>query len=241
MASKSKRLLLERPKRARMRRILAFVLLVAAALLCLGAYLYSSENKRISDAGVALAKRRFETELSFILGNSPAALSLPEKLRSRLRELHAMNRQGKLSFVVDPRRSRGDEGLSIMACACEGPDAPMIIVFAPWFNHFAETLPENAFRGTFAAVLYHESVHLERWPVGKTLLPEDDAAEELRAYYRTEIDVVRPMLEQGFGMMQEYVVLDRILRTCGDAPCDAFKEEIRRFSPPVTRPLQLKS
>lgn len=236
MASKSKRA--RQQFVAHQKRSVGFKFLVGALVLMVVCVVLIGRSVSTPHKVVVnqeMGQDKFMEALSLTLGDGPEARMLPVAVRQRVQILVDMNKARNLGFEFDAHpTSQGAGDHTVMACVCDVPEnvKPSIVLF-PWFVQLTAQYTTLQRLIVFSTAFYHESTHLERWPLTKTYTYEDNLNEEMRAYYRTDLDVVRPLLEKGLWMIDDYRRIDQVIRNCGDKfDCLEFRKEIERFSPP---------
>jgi hypothetical protein len=230
MASKAKkmRFLRSQSKSGSLKKKLIFGLLGLFAFLVIAGFINGFLAGREANRQRVLGESRFQDALTTILGPSSGAKKFPLILRQRVERLVEMNSQGRLEFVVSGEEKPGNPN-TIMDTSPDG-DKPRITVYAPWLNHFAETHSQTALFSTVAVVLYHESVHVERWPVSHKTTKEEDLEEEIRAYSRTSLEVIRSMRGSGLWIMSGFIMLDDILQQCNEqSQCPEFRKAVQEY------------
>jgi hypothetical protein len=204
--------------------IAAVILIVAAA-----AYFWyrSSQPYQPTQADwdrANIVSTRFQAEIH----NLGADQRLPASVREKLLAVIRDNQTGKVEFSVDGLpHPEGDR--VIMSAETAGPK-PRIIVMAPLFMEMANTQSPDLFRSTVLTALLHEYIHLDKWPQTRPPTEEERLDEEVRAYGKMCLEVVRPMRQAGLAYLYDYAKLDDLLRRCGDNPqCPEFREAIRLY------------
>lgn len=178
-------------------------------------------------------RQEFQHRLGLILSEFPEAKVLPRAVKEKAALILEMNRRGTLTFVSETQRV--ENMFVVMSCACDarsmslvGAKVPGIVVF-PWITQLSRKMSSEQATTLFALSLYHEAVHLEGYPLPSLPSREEYLREETRAYVRTSLDAVRPMIDAGHWVPYSALNVDRTLRMCGDDPsCPSFRGLMER-------------
>jgi hypothetical protein len=82
-------------------------------------------------------------------------------------------------------------------------------------------------KNSFALGLTHEGVHLDSFPDFTTISKwthDQVVDEEVRTYFKVNMLAVRPLLAKGEPVTRSFVVIDSIIKSCGDTPCTALRK-----------------
>jgi len=108
---------------------------------------------------------------------------------------------------------------------------PMIVIAGPRFLDFLvegrRTSPPftQRQRSDFALGLVHETVHLEKDNTANPAILQERLAEELRAWRKVDLNVVRELRRLNQPMNPRLIEADDALRSCGDkAQCESLRE-----------------
>jgi len=108
---------------------------------------------------------------------------------------------------------------------------PMIVIAGPRFLDLlvegGRTSPPftQRQRNDFPLGLVHETVHLEKDNTANPTILQERLAEELRAWRKVDLNVVRELRRVNQPMNPRLVEADDALRSCGDkAQCESLQE-----------------
>jgi hypothetical protein len=225
MASKSKRRRQEkRPDRFwhAHRRLIALT-----GLLC-GLSVYVGFAEFRTPTRLQLAKQvqvEFKLDLEATLTDD----RYPVPVRRRLAEMAARNISHQL--VLDISTKPMDLPSYTLAWSDLVSKPPRIGIQMQRFLELRQAQNADLFRSTIMIAMYHETVHMEKWPLPRALTDAALLDEEVRAYGRTSLEMVRPLEFNGVWIMNDYTRLDGVLRSCWDnLNCPAFRAAVKDYA-----------
>lgn len=156
---------------------------------------------------------------------------IPETLMSEIRNLAALSVERKVEFVI--QTTTIPERRNAVAWAITNEPKAKIAIHGPVFMRLAASKDPDLFRSTFINLLFHERVHLDRWPAKEVLVhgSREYIDEEVRTYTRMIVEAIRPMHEKGWPIWPDYLELSNTLKNCGDKPeCPKFREFVTAYT-----------
>jgi len=97
-----------------------------------------------------------------------------------------------------------------------------------WESYKSKTPLSHQERNNLAVFYSHEIIHLQHGPLVLTATKTDTPLrefEERRTWAMSVIEDIRPLLEKGEPLREDFVLADKTLRACGDdQDCPAFKK-----------------
>ncbi len=251
MASRNVRRVVKRQKKGGSGGVV-FIALVVLGLISLGYYVRMAPSatvtkpsglvemtKSVSDDFKADIQAKFAVQVTQIVADTPDSHLLPPIVRQKVIDLVRRNQEGQITFVVDDQTSVGDP-FTLMACICDQSivaekrlGKPGIAIL-PWVMQFTKKQSKLQSMTSFALTLYHESLHLDHWPLPSNPTPVQVLEEETRVYVQTSLEAVRPMIKKGLWVPSDFERIDRVLQICGDnAECSQFKALMLKQNPLV--------
>jgi len=163
----------------------------------------------------------FKSEMAFIMADS----RIPAELLKRIRNIGALNVEGRLEFRI--QQQPFTTPVNNIAWAILNEAKPVIVVYGPHFMHLLQSYPRDVFRSTLVITLVHERIHLDNWPRKQDFTTDELLEEEIRAYSGMVVEAVRPMRAVGWPVLTDYVDVEKAFSDCGDNPqCPQFRELI---------------
>jgi hypothetical protein len=149
---------------------------------------------------------------------------IPVDIRQKIFQILILNKNHEIDLRVQEEDGSNPE--SIFA-AITFEEKPAIVAYGKILGRFRSEQSPDLFRTTVMCGIYHEFVHLDRWPESRRPTTEEQLIEEARAYAKTSIEILRPLHRAGFPVLKDFYKLDAVLQKCGDdVNCDLFKQAI---------------
>lgn len=153
----------------------------------------------------------------------------PVPVRRRLAEMAARNISHRLVLNISTKPM--DLPPYTLAWSDLVSQPPRIGIQMSRFLELHQAQNADLFRSTIMIAMYHEMVHMEKWPQPRPLTDTALLDEEVRAYGRTSLEMVRPLEFNGVWIMNDYTRLDGVLRSCGDdLSCPAFRAAVKDYA-----------
>jgi len=156
---------------------------------------------------------------------------LPEFAKERILWITTQKKAGKLSIILLKNTDNTNLYFEDVMASGIVEGKPMIVINGPRFLDFLlegeRTSPPftQRERNDFAMGLVHETVHLEKDNTANPANFQDRLAEELRAWRKVDLNVVRQMRRLNQPMNPRLIEVDDALRSCDDkADCELLRE-----------------
>ncbi len=230
MASKTKKARLRTSEKSGSYKIWLVLVVVITVLLVVGVNHFNKVTPVVNANGFTIdqilsAEERVNSEIELIIGENPISKRFPINVRQRIAQMIEMKKAGRLRFEFNVGRF-SEWGSPFMASGYDG-DLSRIIVSVYSALEGMSLASDERFRTSLVAALYHEIVHLENPPSDFKFDKEDHIREEIRAYSRTSMEAVRPMLSKGLEVGNDLIRIEKVLAQCNDDPtCPAFRQVI---------------
>jgi hypothetical protein len=182
----------------------------------------------------------------------PENFYFPATFKERIRWVYAETNAHRLRLAfTDPHFNSKKSSMRLMAAGYDFPHEgevllpgkekiPVIEIKAgrlmAWirYQHKTQAGFNQMEKNTFAALLAHEAVHLEREDDPET--EEAVLEEELRAWSVVSWEITRPLRAAGEPLEIDLIEADDILRKCGDQTgCSEFRDYIRLKTPSLQK------
>lgn len=155
----------------------------------------------------------------------------PQFVKERILWITTQRKAGKLSIILLKNTDNTNLYFEDLMASGIVEGKPMIVVAGPRFLDFLEeggrTSPPftQRQRNDFAIGLVHETVHLEKDNTANPASLQERLAEELRAWRKVDLNVVRELRRRNQPMNPRLIEADEALRSCGDkAKCESLRE-----------------
>ena len=154
----------------------------------------------------------------------------PQFAKERLLWIINQRKAGKLSIILLKNTDNTNLYFEDLMASGIVEEKSMIVIAGPRFLDFlleGQTSPPftQRQRNDFAIGLVHETVHLEKDNTANPANFQDRLAEELRAWRKVDLNVVRQMRRLNQPMNPRLIEADDALRSCSDeAECESLRE-----------------
>ncbi len=155
----------------------------------------------------------------------------PQFAKEKLLWIVTQRRAGKLSIILLKNTNNTNLYFEDLMASGIVEGKPMIVIAGPRFLDFLEeggrTSPPFTLRqrNDFALGLVHETVHLEKENTANPANFQERLAEELRAWRKVDLNVVRQLRRLNQPMNPRLIEADDALRLCGDeAECESLRK-----------------
>lgn len=175
----------------------------------------------------AEAQKLMQEYLIAILPTKPENGYFTPFMKEKIRLTREMVQNGSINLVLDTHDLTPEDDLGLMYTTWStGKPTIGINVSRMWLiikTRSKGTNPEIN-KNTFALALIHEAVHLERG--GRVPRNADSLiAEEMRAWYKTNMEAVRPLRKSNHPLDKQFILIDDVLIKCRDKMnCKAFRD-----------------
>ena len=155
----------------------------------------------------------------------------PQFAKEKLLWIVTQWRAGKLSIILLKNTDNTNLYFEDLMASGIVEGKPMIVIAGPRFLDFLEeggrTSPPftQRQRNDFALGLVHETVHFEKDNTANPANFQERLAEELRAWRKVDLNVVRQLRRLNQPMNPRLIEADDALRSCSDeAECESLRE-----------------
>ena len=155
----------------------------------------------------------------------------PQFAKERLLWIVTQRKVGKLSVILLKNTDNTNLYFEDLMASGIVEGKPMIVIAGPRFLDFllegGRTSPPftQRQRNDFALGLVHETVHLEKDNTANPANFQERLVEELRAWRKVDLNVVRQLRRLNQPMNPRLIEADDALRSCSDeAECEALRE-----------------
>ena len=155
----------------------------------------------------------------------------PQFAKERLLWIVTQRKAGKLSVILLKNTDNTNLYFEDLMASGIVEGKPMIVIAGPRFLDFllegGRTSPPftQRQRNDFAVGLVHETVHLEKDNTANPANFQERLAEELRAWRKVDLNVVRHLRRLNQPMNPRLIEADDALRSCSDeAECESLRE-----------------
>jgi len=155
----------------------------------------------------------------------------PRFAKERVLWITTEKKAGKLSIILLKNTDNTNLYFEDLMASGIVEGKPMIVIAGPRFLDFlvegGRTLPPftQRQRNDFALGLVHETVHLEKENTANPAILQERLVEELRAWRKVDLNVVRELRRLNQPMNPRLIEADDALRSCGDrAECESLRE-----------------
>ena len=171
--------------------------------------------------------------------SNPENQYLPQFAKERIQWITAQKKAGKLSIILLKNTENTNLYFEDLMASGIVEGKPMIVINGPRFLDFLlegeRTSPPftQRERNDFAIGLVHETVHLEKDNTANPANLQERLTEELRAWRKVDLNVVRQLRQLNQPMNPRLIDADDALRSCGD---EAECEPLRTILSPTEEP-----
>ncbi len=188
----------------------------------------SQSNKGHTDVDLSTVVNQLFSSVSPSL---PENEYFPQFAKERLLWIVTQRKAGKLSVILLKNTDNTNLYFEDLMASGIVEGKPMIVIAGPRFLDFllegGRTSPPftQRQRNDFALGLVHETVHLEKDNTANPANFQERLAEELRAWRKVDLNVVRQLRRLNQPMNRRLIEADDALRSCSDeAECESLRE-----------------
>ena len=188
----------------------------------------SQSNGEHTDVNLSAAVNQL---FSSVDPSLPENQYFPQFTKERVLWITTEKKSGKLSIILLKNTDNTNLYFEDLMASGIVEGKPMIVIAGPRFLDFlmegGRTSPPftQRQRNDFALGLVHETVHLEKDNTANPASLHERLAEELRAWRKVDLNVVRELQRLNQPMNPRLIEADDALRSCGDkAECESLRE-----------------
>jgi hypothetical protein len=169
--------------------------------------------------------------INFVSGNDEFK-NVPQQTVGRLQWLVNKQNDG-LTFNLQSGRLPKEQVHILMLLSFKGSDPVVdvnlsLLTVMHWEKYKSKTPIDRKSRNTLILAFAHEAIHLKHGPFVMYAEQSDMQLrefEERRTWAQSVLEDIRPMLDKGEPMDDDFVQADKLLRSCNDdMDCPAFKK-----------------
>jgi hypothetical protein len=188
----------------------------------------SQSNDSYTDVDLSAAVNQLFSSLSPSL---PENKYFPQFAKEKLLWIVTQRNAGKLSIILLKNTDNTNLYFEDLMASGIVEGKLMIVIAGPRFLDFlvqgGRTSPPftQGQRNDFALGLVHETIHLEKENTANPANFQERLAEEVRAWRKVDLNVVRQLRQLNQPMNPRLIEADDALRSCGDkAGCESLQE-----------------